>query len=748
MRGGTSRGEFGVPEGRPDSPFCFPADPCNIPYPKFTLLALDQCPTTPKCDDGIDCTEDTCHPVTGDCTNKYVCEPAFTVIEPPIVVEEFEGPGNCQNCYQPCWGSAGLGCEHGPREMHVEVAFMATDYDCFGNEIGAKYEFLRTGAGCADACGYCGCGGLTLDDLRIKAETAGYELLETSGYEIGYNDNGIDELCKRDSNSLQLIQSLTKVNNSNFAATLPIDTDRDGIFNWLEINFLGTNPFDDDTDDDGLLDGFEDKNRNGRVDIDETNPLMINTDNDSEQDGTELGLTSPQGNDTNLDLFEPDDSPGTTSNPLFNDELGLPIFPQSITANARIEFRPRTDGRYIVWHERRSGNWDIFAFDLGPDGLKGTDDDGGEIQITNDDAEQINPSIHAGMVVWEDTRGGPREIYLFNLSSRAEISLTNSGFNKKQPSIYGNYIAFEDYSHRYNTFPDIVVMDWRNNVEVFRVEGDYFKHFPQISEHRVIWQDKRDGNWDIYYYDINQNIEVKLDSMNSFDQKNPWISGSAVVWEDYSSDNVDICFYDIDSNLFACVVTEGNQTSPKVHSLGMDQYNLVWLDDRNGNWDIYKGSILGDPASISETPFISNFKNQLDLDLKSDLVVWRDDTYGFPDIRSSRIDAFDLPTSIDDPNETSEIPQTFRITANYPNPFNPVTKIDFGLPQSTDVSIIIYDILGRKVRTLLSERKQAGSYTVTWNGKNDSGNIVATGIFLLQIKTEHNMEIIKMTFLK
>jgi hypothetical protein len=101
-----------------------------------------------------------------------------------------------------------------------------------------------------------------------------------------------------------------------------IDSDNDGLPDNLE-NQICTDPNDADTDDDGILDGFEDVNHNGQQDEGETDPCNIDTDNDGIQDGTELGYTSGDiGPDTNAGVFQPDLDPSTTTDPLDPDTDG------------------------------------------------------------------------------------------------------------------------------------------------------------------------------------------------------------------------------------------------------------------------------------------------------------------------------------------------------------------------------------------------------------------------------------------
>jgi hypothetical protein len=96
-------------------------------------------------------------------------------------------------------------------------------------------------------------------------------------------------------------------------------------------------------------------------------------------------------------------------------------------------------------------------------------------------------------------------------------------------------------------------------------------------------------------------------------------------------------------------------------------------------------------------------------------------------------------------DEYREIPVCFHINQNFPNPFNPSTTIIYQLPQASEISIEIFDILGRKVRSLLPKTRQdAGYYQLSWDGKNDRREAVASAVYILFLQSERYQHAIKM----
>ncbi len=105
----------------------------------------------------------------------------------------------------------------------------------------------------------------------------------------------------------------------------------------------------------------------------------------------------------------------------------------------------------------------------------------------------------------------------------------------------------------------------------------------------------------------------------------------------------------------------------------------------------------------------------------------------------------DLPLLTDSP---LVIPTEFALYQNYPNPFNPSTLIRFDLPQKSTVKLQVYDILGRPVRTLVSGELEAGAHSVQWDGRNDRGERVGTGIYFYRLEAGTYVKTMKMMLVK
>ena len=118
--------------------------------------------------------------------------------------------------------------------------------------------------------------------------------------------------------------------------------------------------------------------------------------------------------------------------------------------------------------------------------------------------------------------------------------------------------------------------------------------------------------------------------------------------------------------------------------------------------------------------------------------------------RADKGTSFGMPTEIETKiaELISLIPKEFVLNDNYPNPFNPITTIKYEIPNDGKVLLVIYNLLGQEVITLINNEQWAGKYSVRWNGTNQFGNQVSTGTYFYFLKTQNNQSVKKMLLLK
>ena len=156
-------------------------------------------------------------------------------------------------------------------------------------------------------------------------------------------------------------------------------------------------------------------------------------------------------------------------------------------------------------------------------------------------------------------------------------------------------------------------------------------------------------------------------------------------------------------------------------------YDLISLVHDN---DFGYGICYWAPDWISTSQFGSPWENQALFDFDGQLL--------------------DAVSVFDDANVSVQTKNEYSIGGifNYPNPFNPVTKLRYTIPKNSLVSIIIYDMLGRQVKTLVNQTQDAGYASVIWDATNDYGKPVSAGIYLYQIQTGEYIQTKKMVLLK
>jgi len=233
------------------------------------------------------------------------------------------------------------------------------------------------------------------------------------------------------------------------------------------------------------------------------------------------------------------------------------------------------------------------------------------------------------------------------------------------------------------------------------ITADYNSHM------HLVWQDTRSGNNDIFYKE--------------------YVPGTG--WDP------------IDTQV---TLNTASQIQPYVDADPRDNVYMVWTDSRNGasNPDIYYDtrrngtwagnlSIVG--AGTDTTNSVQRFPGIVHDEFGVAYVAWTDERLPASLGRNRDVwykTGLDVVTAVPTPDR----PALARLLRNYPNPFNPVTTIHFVLNRDAQVSLRIYDVQGRAVRTLVNSYLTSGPRVMGWDGKDDAGRSLASGTYFLRLQ--------------
>ncbi|MCK4406494.1 MAG: T9SS type A sorting domain-containing protein, partial [Bacteroidales bacterium] len=166
--------------------------------------------------------------------------------------------------------------------------------------------------------------------------------------------------------------------------------------------------------------------------------------------------------------------------------------------------------------------------------------------------------------------------------------------------------------------------------------------------------------------------------------------------------------------------------------------NYAYVADK---WDGLRIIDVSNPSNPTEAGFYDTGSAAWGVAVSEDLVYVADMHDGLYIIRN------DIALSVEDDNHLG-IPIGFALNQNYPNPFNPETTISFLIPKISKVEISIYNIKGQKIKTLVNKNLQRGHHEILWNGKNENGEPVSSGIYFYKMETDNFSEIKKAILLK
>jgi len=377
----------------------------------------------------------------------------------------------------------------------------------------------------------------------------------------------------------------------------------------------------------------------------------------------------------------------------------------------------------IVWQSNQNGNFDLYSIVY----------DNGYFsdyqQITNDISDDINPDLAGDFLVWERDSSIYTAEYSFSDSVWSNEFKVDS-LSCSTPVISWtweyplNYSPLVVYQKEIGNTYQICAREKQNNQtwitpeNISQVGDNQGPVFCKGIDGLILWSFKDNGDWNLKSY------TAYLGDTTSFnfspgDEFNPCgtfflmltdqtfgptflafesnVSGDTEVYShDWPGD------YDNSYNISQHYGPDINPTLSYPSSEEATIYNLrvrlVWVSEENNHWQIVSS---------------------------------------YTELQSGKIN-----------NEQDRMLNSFNLRQNYPNPFNSGTTIEFDLPKASEIEVSIYNLLGQKVRTIWNGRHPAGQDQLHWDGRDETGGEVASGVYIYQLVAGKYRESRKMLLLR
>ncbi len=381
-------------------------------------------------------------------------------------------------------------------------------------------------------------------------------------------------------------------------------------------------------------------------------------------------------------------------------------------------------------------------------------DEANLIQLTNDTADGITNTftlVDGGYACW--FRDSSQSTMLMLYDGNTKSRLTDSSVYNEFSFVDGKIV----WSESRNGVYQIMLYDISTQIQTQITEGLNEKYKPVTDGNKIIWFENTGNGNILWYYDIESGITNKVAYIIPSVARWLWLSNGKVAW----SSNGEVCIYD------GSVISQLTSSAPFNPNLEpfVDDDVVVWNKnnpDPNTNHygQIFRGKLhphvsfdAGD--IVGYNPFTVSFKNNSFQGVQSYLWDFGDGQtsieknpvhiYQNPDIYSvtlnvegsavssseKKINLIRVNQSTSVSDQDHFVPKEFKLYQNYPNPFNPNTVISWQLPVSSQVSLKIYDILGREVTTLVNEERPAGNYEVKFDASG-----LASGPYIYQLRAD------------
>lgn len=292
-------------------------------------------------------------------------------------------------------------------------------------------------------------------------------------------------------------------------------------------------------------------------------------------------------------------------------------------------------------------------------------------------------------VQFNDTsQNATSRVWDFDNNGKTDSTDVNPAYTFTTPGIHTvNLTVRNAYGTTSKT--DTIIVLTENEI---RITTSELASYPDIYGNRIVWQDLRNGNYDIYMYDLSTSRETRI-TANESNQTYPSLYCDRIVWQDDRNGQYDIYMYNISTSKETQISTSGRAQRPKIYG-----DRIMWMDYRTRNEGIY----VHDLSTSKETRIISKGIPQY-INMQGNLIVWHDLRYISPDIYM-----YDLSTS-------KETQITSNGEATFPNVYgNRIVWQEWREDVTTD--IYMYDLSTSK-KTQITTNKSSQYYPAIYGNK-------------------------------
>ena len=337
-----------------------------------------------------------------------------------------------------------------------------------------------------------------------------------------------------------------------------------------------------------------------------------------------------------------------------------------------------------------------------------------------------------------------------------------------------------------NGFSDIIFGTLENNIYAINNLGNIKNGFPVSTIQPIYFPPtlldlNRDQDIEIVIGDSDGNIYIydhNGSQINQFSVESS-ISSSIAIADLNRDGNMELIFFSSDNHAHALNSESGesldgwpinldseSNIEPIILDIDNDEDLEIIITTTNGNIYLihHNGSLYNNypyfsQDSIASTPSVGDIDNDGDYELifgtnknlcVIDINEFGGSQYSWRTYRgnSMRNGFFNIELS-ELSYKKFNLPNVYKLGNNYPNPFNPITNIDYSIPENINVSLFIYNILGEKIHTLINNEYQKTGYkTIQWNAKNKNGHPISTGVYFYKIQAGSFNKTKKMILIK